>query len=293
MISPSRFVFHQGIIFFLCLISPTLLIAAEKVSLSPGAIAMIVAKQGNAFLKKGSASETPLAVGTEIRLDDTIITKTGSKLKVILNDGNVITIGPDSEVLINVFLYQKNEKSSSSFLLKFGAMWLSIQKGMTSSVDVKTPNAIAGVRGTKFYIRFLKQNKQTSLFVKEGAVSFSNDQGEVTVNAGYSSSSAGDNKPNEPTQVEQGEMDQLFEQGEIAFGYDNPGDDFNMDYFVTDNNQESPDTQSMQQAIQQQQATEEQGTPVQQDPQEVFIEESSAQLQNKLKIKPEFKNHEK
>ncbi len=88
----------------------------------------------------------PAAVNTEIGATATI--KTGA-------DGHALfTLMPDSIIEIrkkSELKFGKSERHENSLSLLTGALWSFLPKGM-ADYEVVTPNAVAGVRGTVFYV---------------------------------------------------------------------------------------------------------------------------------------------
>jgi hypothetical protein len=126
-----------------------LLVAAPAVA----AVGQVTALEGTAFrLPKGGA-ELPLGVGGAIELEDTVRTAAGSSLKLLLTDGTVLALGPESELALEVAEFAGQERGTFSARLVLGQFWAKVKKaaaGSTSRFEVKAGRAVAGVRGTIF-----------------------------------------------------------------------------------------------------------------------------------------------
>jgi hypothetical protein len=104
-----------------------------------------------------------------IFLQDTVRTGANSKLKVMLHNDSIMTISEQSEMVFSEFLLTPGRKRSVVNLL-FGTLKTLTTSilGARASVEVHTPNAVAGVRGTIFVVRYVPP--VTDVFVLEGVV---------------------------------------------------------------------------------------------------------------------------
>ena len=106
--------------------------------------------------------------GMEVYVGDTFKTGDDSALEIKFEDDTTITVGSNTEFEINEFVFNSDERKSVTTVLK-GKMKSKIKsyKDRKSTVEYKTKNAVAGVKGTILYI-----DVENNLFsVKEGVVS--------------------------------------------------------------------------------------------------------------------------
>jgi hypothetical protein len=86
---------------------------------------------------------------------DKIITKDGSA-GIIFLDGTLISIGPDSVMDLGVYVFKPNdgEYAFNLFLKKGTATYTSgrLGKMKPDAVNLKTPRATVGIRGTKLIL---------------------------------------------------------------------------------------------------------------------------------------------
>ncbi len=99
----------------------------------------------------------PVRVGEKIYLKDSLKTGRDGSLGVIFRDDTLLSIGPQSEILISEFLFSPEEGKLSMVtrLLKGSAIYLTgiIAKLSPGSVRFETPVANIGIRGTKFAVK--------------------------------------------------------------------------------------------------------------------------------------------
>ena len=111
---------------------------------------------GAAFVLRQHAT-LPAKAGDAVFATDTLRTAAGGAIGVTLKDDTRISLGPDSEVLIDRYVYAPGE-GGLGMVLKFvrgAAVYVSgrIAKLAPDSIRLETPAAIVGVRGTTLAIR--------------------------------------------------------------------------------------------------------------------------------------------
>ena len=112
--------------------------------------------QPEAVIVRGGVQET-VAVGAPIEVGDRIITRSQGAVGITFIDGSVLSLGPQTEFVIDQLTFRPAEKDVSflSRLLHGTATFLSGAIGRISpeSVQFKTPTATLGLRGTKVLIK--------------------------------------------------------------------------------------------------------------------------------------------
>ncbi len=158
------------------------LMAALMVQSTPGwaqeadPIGTVLAVDGIAQVQaQGATDWVQLRFRDKIFEGDTVQTKAASKVKVLLRDDSIMTMAEQSEMTFTEFLLTERQQRSVVKLL-FGAVKVLTTRilGADSSVEVHTPNAVAGVRGTTFIVQYMRQTDTTEIFVLEGTVTARN-----------------------------------------------------------------------------------------------------------------------
>ena len=90
-----------------------------------------------------------IEVGTNLLADERIVTAPNAQAQILFNDGSSFSVGPDSDIVIDKFVYDPGTGN--------GEMSLSVGKGVfrfvggkiskNSEVQVRTPTATMGIRG--------------------------------------------------------------------------------------------------------------------------------------------------
>lgn len=105
-----------------------------------------------------TASQTsPVSVGLPVYQGSVIATGKASSLGVTFRDGTVLALGAETHLTVEDYLYNPNQNQYAfgAQLAKGTLNYISgaIAKHRPQAVQVKTPTAVIGVRGTQFVVR--------------------------------------------------------------------------------------------------------------------------------------------
>lgn len=107
------------------------------------------------LVRAGTALTT--VVGTTVEPNDVLRTGSGGALGVTFKDNTVISVGPDTELTIDDFVYRPMTKDVAfvSTLARGTLHYISgaIGKISPEQVAVKVPGGTIGIRGTRFVVR--------------------------------------------------------------------------------------------------------------------------------------------
>lgn len=99
----------------------------------------------------------PVQPGLKIWMNDTLRTGTDGVISVVFQDQTVLSLGPESALLIDEYIFAPKQGKFSIVLKMFKgtAIYLSglISKLAPDSARFETPSASVGIRGTKFAVR--------------------------------------------------------------------------------------------------------------------------------------------
>jgi hypothetical protein len=96
-----------------------------------------------------------LAVGAQVFQGDLLETQRRTRLEVKLGDGSLLRLGPSSRARVQAASFGKTvEERKVSAKLLVGQVWANVAKavGGERRFEVRTENAVAGVRGTTFRV---------------------------------------------------------------------------------------------------------------------------------------------
>jgi len=145
--------------------------AVENPSTNSEAVATIV--EGNAdTISKNTIAGFALKRGDSIRKDQTVRVGDKSRVEIRFPDGTVMRLSERSRLAMNEVSYDtKTEGKNVKVNLSIGKLWAKVRKLVTpdSTVEVKTGNAVAGVRGTVYRVN-VEDDKSSMVKVYDGSV---------------------------------------------------------------------------------------------------------------------------
>ena len=103
-------------------------------------------------IHKDSKTAFKLKKGLAVFNGDTLITETRSRAHLLLNDKSTLALAAHSKLVIDKSLYDpKADSRDTEMRLLFGRVRSVVSKvGTSPNYSIKTPTAVAGVRGTDF-----------------------------------------------------------------------------------------------------------------------------------------------
>ena len=123
-----------------------LLLAANTAGANVGVVSVV---EGEPVGKPTTGTERTLYVGLDMTADEKVTTKDNDRAHLVFLDGTSLTVGPNSNVVIDKFVYDPNTKT--------GEMALNVSRGTLrfvggviskkSEVKITTPLASMGIRG--------------------------------------------------------------------------------------------------------------------------------------------------
>ncbi len=163
--------------------------------------AVVVRINGAPLIERAGTPQS-LSEGMKMRVGDVIVTDAAAKVKLLLADDSVLAIGPRSRVVLEEFVLGESRTARLDVLV--GRFKLAIAKffGRESDYQVRTPTAVAGVRGTVLW----GDTELDTICALDGQVQVQPTAGQsaVTVTAGacVSHMASGSAVPLRPTAAE-------------------------------------------------------------------------------------------
>jgi hypothetical protein len=124
------------------------------------ATGLVVASRGT-VIATSSEDSRELRQGDEIYVEDAIMTGPKSFAVVQFLDGSKVTIKPNSEIVIEDYVYNGDAEDQATLNLVSGGLRVitgAMAKNNPENYKVKTPVALMGVRGTEFAIQLCGEN---------------------------------------------------------------------------------------------------------------------------------------
>jgi hypothetical protein len=175
-----------------------------------GPVQVLIAKSGQTVAAK---------IGFKVFPKDSLITGADGRAKVVMVDSNEINVSPNSKVIIESYVAQAAGSTPNvSLNVLYGKIRNKVNQkydGESSRFQVKTPTAVAGVRGTDFFTAYNPSTQSTQVVTFQGAVQFGQlgaggkIMNAVTVNPGQTTSLVAGGSPTPPKTVPPQELKQL------------------------------------------------------------------------------------
>lgn len=120
-----------------------------------GEVAIVKKLSGDVFAQDSKMMKK-LSIGHKVQEYDVIITKQNSSVGMIFEDGTMVSLGENSVLSINKYLFRPSLKEFSFDIdMRKGlATYESGKMGKLApeSVKFRIPEGTIGIRGTKFYV---------------------------------------------------------------------------------------------------------------------------------------------
>jgi hypothetical protein len=161
-------------------------------------VGFVAASRGDAQVNEQAAR-----VGMEVFEGDKLVTGEKSRLKVLFSDDVVLALGSRTAVVVEKHLFDPKSGARRTRLnLLEGKLRSLVQKmvaGSRADFEVKTTNAVAGVRGTEFIL--VAEEEGTKLYTFSGEVELVGSGEPVLVAAGQGSDVGEEGQAKKPEAV--------------------------------------------------------------------------------------------
>jgi hypothetical protein len=147
------------------------------------AIGSISRIQGEASGTRGTATR-PLGLNASVFLNEVVSTGEAARLEVSFADNTRLTLGENAKLTLDTYVFSPTAGRGTIKFRVVGAFrFLSgqLSKLANSDVNVTTPSANIGIRGTEFWGGPI-DGQSLGVFLVQGAVSVSNAAGEQILN---------------------------------------------------------------------------------------------------------------
>ena len=134
----------------------------DGAALSSGAIGQVEALAGEAFVVRVDGTRVPLEVGSAVYTGDVLETSFDGAIAVAFIDGTTFSLAEDARMVIDELVYDPtSEGNSAAFSLVQGLFVLvSGDIAKTGEMDIETPVATVGIRGTSAAIQAAAEGLQ-------------------------------------------------------------------------------------------------------------------------------------
>ena len=218
---------RHGIRSLLFLLLFPLLMFPTAAARAADAIAQVKALTGDVDILKGGAPPAARAkISVPLTTGDIIRTKSGSSAEVLFTDGSLLKIAQRSRIDIGAYSGSNGTarltRGTVEAVVDPARVRKATAEGKGRIFEIHTPNAVAGVRGTRFFVTH--DRDLTGVLVREGSVyvyNLSAPEKEVIVEAGSLVTVSGDTPPPPPRKAldtETGRLEKEFSSSEGSSG---------------------------------------------------------------------------
>ena len=180
-----------------------LILVSSPALASEAGIGFYTAVSGRVTVEhSGEAQVFPVKLNDQVWFKDVIETSNESRTKAFFEDDSVLTVGQNSRVEINEYVYQPEHNTRRAIVKlmqgQVRALVSKIFKANGSKFEVHTPSAVAAARGTYFTVWV--ENGQSGIINigEEGRVDFTSGGKTVTVDPGFFSIAQEGSAPSVP-----------------------------------------------------------------------------------------------
>lgn len=176
--------------------------------------------KGDIAITTSKQQKQKVKVGDKVFPGDIVESAKESRAKIVMSDRNVINISPDTKLEIQKYENDGNNKNVEMNLLQ-GKVRNNVEQkydGEKNKFLIKTPTAVAGVRGTQFFTSFDPGTKITAVVTLRGAVSLapinvtSGNMKPVLVQKGESTTMAAGANPEPPKALPKEELKKIDQE---------------------------------------------------------------------------------
>lgn len=135
------------------------LLSAMIVPAASAQVARVKQSMGAAAIERGT-KRLPASPGMQLNTGDRLVTGKNGRISVTFVDNTRFAIGPDSNVAISQFDYDRT-RQRGVFVTQVNRGSLAVVSGKIAksgrdAMKVRTPNSLLGVRGTRFIVEVPK-----------------------------------------------------------------------------------------------------------------------------------------
>lgn len=165
---------------------------------------------------------TAAKIGLKVLPSDKVFTGKDSRAKIVMSDSNIINISPDTQMLIEKYVFnEKKDEKNVTLNILYGKVRSTVNQkydGEKNKFQIKTPSAVAGVRGTDFLSQYSKTTNTAKFVTFAGQVQVNglDKTGHmltaVTVSPGQFTVAANGTVPAAPSTLPAGELAKMNQE---------------------------------------------------------------------------------
>ena len=130
-------------------------------------IGQVETLEGRASVQRVDGTVEALAVGTQVYQDDVVSTEDDGALALTFVDGTMFTLAADSRMVLDELIYSPGGSGNSAVfdLVEGGFVFVAGQVARTGDMEVATPSATMGIRGTTVLVEIASSQGNVTVSV--------------------------------------------------------------------------------------------------------------------------------
>lgn len=184
-------------------------IALSCVSVAEARVGVTSVTDGEPLGQPPAANERVLRVGIDVQANERVTTKADDRAHVVFLDGTALTIGPNSLLVIDRYVYDPDRKTGDIALSTTRGVFRFVGGAISknSEVTVKTPSATIGIRGGIAQIAVAENGATSAHFLYGDAMRVTNlGQTTIATRSGSQIQVAPGEPPTKPSIIPRGQM---------------------------------------------------------------------------------------
>jgi hypothetical protein len=130
--------------------------------------------KGDVQVTTANGTTEKAKVGKKVLPADVITAGAQGRAKIVMSDKNIINISPDTKLAVEKYVYDPaTDNKQVTLNVVYGKVRATVEQkydGEKNKFHIKTPAAVAGVRGTDFLTSYSAKTKETKIVTFEGKV---------------------------------------------------------------------------------------------------------------------------
>jgi hypothetical protein len=161
-------IFRLFVLFFMPMILSSTFVQANEM------YGMFMVVKGEISVLSAQNQKRPVKVGSKILSGETVVSGIDSRAKIVMSDRNIINISPETQLKIEQY---KNDPKTGEKNVELNLIDGKVRNNVEQKYDgeknkfiMKTATAVAGVRGTQFFVAFSSKTQITQVVTLKGQV---------------------------------------------------------------------------------------------------------------------------
>lgn len=184
-------------------------IALSCVPVAQAKVGVTSVTDGEPLGQPPAATERILRVGIDVQASERVTTKADDRAHVVFLDGTSLTIGPNSVLVIDKYVYDPDRKTGDIALSTTRGVFRFVGGAISknSEVTVKTPSATIGIRGGIAHIDVAENGATSAKFLYGDTMRVTaKDVTSIATRNGSSIEVAPNGQPTKPAIIPRGQM---------------------------------------------------------------------------------------